>query len=327
MKLRKSNSKYNLSAYNFKCPVCERISKNNKCFADHIFHRNWKDEGHKQFAEYLRQKSKDNFLKNARKVCPVCDKKVIRSLGNHFRLLKENEEYRLYLENQTKKILKLFKEGHSTKDIENEKDISLTQSWIWKIIIKNLGKEEAIKISKRIFSAKRKNFWDSFSKEERKEKMKLVYGAEWGNLTPEQRKNHPWVIAGRKASLESIIRGSRNQKYAFELLKVKLPSYNWIYNYAINEDWQIDIAAPKQKIFIEWDGRHHRVNIHGEGYLNNRINRDKIKDKIVTEILDGCMIRIEDNGRFDKVFVENKIGFIVDLLAKNNNLGNRTIHF
>jgi|TARA_B100001971_G_C18025460_1_gene449727 uncharacterized C2H2 Zn-finger protein len=53
MKTRKSNSKYDLSAYNLKCPVCGRIFKNNKCFADHIFHFNLNlhDENHREFSE------------------------------------------------------------------------------------------------------------------------------------------------------------------------------------------------------------------------------------------------------------------------------------
>ena len=33
----------------------------------------------------------------------------------------------------------IYTNAYSTKDIENEEDISLTQSWSWKIIIKNLG--------------------------------------------------------------------------------------------------------------------------------------------------------------------------------------------
>ena len=61
----KSNSKYDLSAYSLKCPICRRISKNNKCLTDHIFHMNLKDQTHKEFAEYLRQKSKEDFFKKA----------------------------------------------------------------------------------------------------------------------------------------------------------------------------------------------------------------------------------------------------------------------
>lgn len=317
MKLRKSNSKYGLATYNLKCPVCGRISKNNKCFADHIFHRNWKDKQHKEFAEYLRKKSREEFLKKAKIICPVCKKRVRRSLGNHFRFSKDDKKHNGYIKKQTKNILILFKKGYSPKDMEGKESIPLNFRWIGRIIIANLGKKETLKISKKILSKKRKDYWRSFSKEERKKKMKPIYEAEWKNLTKEQRKKHPWVIAGRKASLESSLKGSKNQKYAFEILMKRLPDFNWIYNHAIDENWQVDIASLEQKIFIEWDGRHHRIPIHGEGYLNNRKNRDKMKNKIITNNFKGCMIRVKDDGRFDKVFVESKVDTIINLFKEN----------
>jgi|TARA_B100001971_G_C17918441_1_gene396489 hypothetical protein len=99
-----------------------------------------------------------------------------------------------------------------------------------------------------------------------------------------------------------------------------LSNFNWVYNYTINENWQIDIAEPEKGIYIEWDGRHHRINIHGQSYLNNRINRDKIKNKIVTKELNGCMIRIRDDGRFNKDFVEKKVDMVTNLLKINKNI-------
>ncbi len=318
MKLRKSNSKYDLSVYNLKCPICGRISKNNKCFADHIFHYylNLNDEKHRKFAEYLRRESKEDFLKKAKVICPVCNKRFMRNLGSHFALLKNNKQHYDFLEEKVIHILNLFKNGYSAKDIENLEKRVFKERWILKIIVNNLGKEKTLEMSRQIRSKKRKNYWKSFSEEERKQMMKPVCEAEWKDLTPEQRKKHPWVIAGRKASLESTVRGSKNQKYAFELLKANVPYYNWIYNYAIDENWQIDIAEPKKRIFIEWDGRHHRVNIHGQNYLNNRKNRDAIKDKIIIKELNGCMIRIRDDGRFDESFVEEKVNQIIELLRE-----------
>lgn len=249
------------------------------------------------------------------KICPLCNKICLRNLGVHLYLKKDTEHINFY-NNQKILAIKFFLEYKSPHEIGNIKGIYLSKRTIYRHLIEHLGHRKFLTISKNIFSQKRKNYWNSFSTEERKKKMALVRYAEWGNLTSEQRKKHPWVIAGRKASLESCIRGSRNQKYAFELLKAKVPSYNWIYNYAINNDWQIDIASPEQKVFIEWDGRHHRIPIHGEGYLNNRKNRDCIKNKIVTERLNGTMIRVNDSGRFNKKFVEEKVEQIVELLSK-----------
>ena len=259
---------------------------------------------HKDFVKYLREKSKRQFLEIANKKCPVCNKSILNHLSAHFNYAGDSAHKEFY-ENQKNQITRYFLEYKSPYDIAN------------------IGHENFLIISRKIFSRKRKNYWNSFSKEERKDKMDLVRKAEWSHLTPEQRKNHPWVIAGRRASLESGIRGSKNQKYAYELLKIKCPQYNWVYNYVINENWQIDIASPEQKIFIEWDGRHHRIPIHGESYLANRKNRDYIKNKIVTEQLNGTMIRITDGGRFDNKFVEAMVNKIVDLL--NNRLGKAVI--
>lgn len=249
------------------------------------------------------------------KICPLCNKVCSRNLGTHLNLKKDAKHINFY-NNQKILAIKFFLDYKSPREIEDIADIYLDKRTIYRHLVKYLGHEKFLTISKNIFSQKRKAYWKSFSEEERKKKMSLVRNAEWENLTPEQKKNHPWVIAGRKASLESSIRGSRNQKYAFELLKLKIPEYDWVYNYAIDKDWQIDIAAPAPKIFIEWDGRHHRIPIHGESYLNNRKNRDCIKNKIVTEQLNGTMIRVNDSGRFNKRFVEEKIGQIVEILGQ-----------
>ncbi len=312
---RKCYSKYNLAVYNFKCPVCERVSKSNKCLADHIFHRNWKDKKHRELAQKLKLESKENFLKKVKGMCPICNKLVTRNLGNHFRLMR-NSEHKLFLAHQTKIAVSLFQRGYSPKDIENDERVYLTHKVVLKRIIDKLGNDKVIEISKEIFKRKREAYWNTFSAEERKQKMIPIYEAEWKNLTSEQRRKHPWVIAGRRASLESSIKGSKNQKYAYELLKNRVPRYNWVYNYALNENWQIDIASPEYKIFIEWDGRHHRIPIYGESYLKNRKNRDCIKNRIIVEQINGTLIRINDEGKFDRRFVEEKVGKIIRLLSE-----------
>jgi len=303
--------KYNLSEYNCRCPVCDKQHRNNKCLADHIFHRNLRDEGHVKFAKFLRYMYEYEFLQKAKKKCPVCNKLFSRNLGGHFARIHKD-----FYHNQKNLVVQYFLHYKSPSEIKKIQDIYMDKKTISTYLHKELGREKFTAISKAIMGMKASKRWALLSLEERKKKMELVRYAEWGNLTSEQRKRHPWVIAGRKASLESSIRGSRNQKYAFELLKMKLPAYNWIYNYAINDNWQIDIAASEQKIFIEWDGRHHRIPIHGEGYLNNRKNRDYLKNKIVTEQLNGTMIRVNDGGRFNKKFVEEKVEQIVEMLGK-----------
>ena len=250
------------------------------------------------------------------KICPICSKILKKNLANHFNLLQEADHKNFY-QKQKNISIKLFLMFNSPADIEKIEGIFMNKKWIYRRLVEELGYTKFLSISRGILSKKRKDYWESFSEEKRKQRMDLVRSKEWSHLTPEQRKNHPWVIAGRKASLESSVKGSGNQKYAFELLKEKLPDYNWIYNYAINENWQIDIAAPEFKIFIEWDGRHHRIPIYGNSYLNNRKNRDELKNKIVTNQLNGTMMRVIDNGRFNKKFVEEKVKEIVEYLTNN----------
>ena len=45
-------------------------------------------------------------------------------------------------------------------------------------------------------------------------------------------------------------------------------------------------------------------------------NRDKIKDEIILERFGVSIIRIRDDGRFNKMFVEEKIKNIASLLNK-----------
>ncbi len=245
-------------------------------------------------------------------------------LATHLNNSKDDTHKQFY-NNQKDLVIKYFFRYKSTYDMEKIQGIFLDRRWIYRYLNRILGRKQFLDISKEIQSMKARNRWSIMPVKERKKKMSKVRGTGWANLSQEERRNHPWVIAGRKASLKSSIRGSKNQKYAFELLKNKAPNFNWKYNYIINENWQIDIASPKQKIYIEWDGRHHRVDIHGKSYLNNRKNRDKVKDKMITENLAGCMIRIKDDGRFDEEFVKNKVEEIIILLSDDKVLPNKVI--
>ena len=71
----------------------------------------------------------------------------------------------------------------------------------------------------------------------------------------------------------------RNKSYTLEegLKQVKKTSYS---KFVGSLEVHFDIVVPEEDLYIEWDGRHHFVPIHGQKDLNNRINRDKIKNKI-----------------------------------------------
>lgn len=323
MRYLKSYVHYDVSAYRLVCPTCSHKSKSNKALVDHIFHRNLKDQKHKEFACNLRKKTLEDFANKASYTCPVCKHKFLRILAKHFNKTKD-AEHKKYLDDKSEVILQLYLSGKSPIDIEQK--LGMNYKWIWRIIQNNIGVSEAKRISKEIHARKRKEHWASLSVEERNNKMTPVREAEWAHLTQEERRNHPWVKAGKKASLESIKKGSKSQMHAFELLNKKLPEYNWKYNFVLHSEWQIDIASPSKNVYIEWDGKAHRKAMFGMKHLQNVQNRDKLKDRIVTEQLKGTMIRVEDNGRFDPRFVEEKVEQIVGLL-KNDKLEKKVYFF
>ncbi len=298
--------------YTSTCKVCKKIFKNEKSMKDHIFNKRVNDVEHIKYKNEIREL---RFI-NAKLKCPVCEQKLFRTIGNHLKDSKHAD----FLEKQSRFFIEQFLSGKSVTEIINLPHI-YTKEFSYKYVVDKITKfisnAEYKLNSKKLVSKKRVLYWKSIPLKERKKIMLKVRKAEWGNLNKEERKNHPWVIAGRKASLESSKKGSKNQVYAFKLLKEKFPNFNWKYNYCINENWQIDIAIPEKKLFIEWDGRYHFIPIHGKNSLNNRINRDKIKNNIITKELKGCLIRIKDEGRENKIFVEEKINQVSDIIKNN----------
>jgi len=297
------------------CKVCKKVFKNEKSMKDHIFNNRIKDVSH---MEYRNEIIKLRFAK-AKLTCPVCEQKVFRCMRTHFKYQKD-KTHESFIKSQGEFLLNNFLNQKSIMDISKINNIFTSQfshKYMIKMLKEIIGKNRFNEQSKIIFSKKRKELWQGIPEENKKTIIEKVRNAEWGNLTNEERKNHPWVMAGRKASLESSKKGSKNQMHAFKLLKEKFPDKNWIYNHVIHNEWQIDIAAPEEKLFIEWDGRYHFVPIHGKNNLNNRINRDKIKNKILTKELNGCLIRIIDEGRENEKFVEEKINQISHIIKNN----------
>ncbi|MAF50963.1 MAG: hypothetical protein CMH64_02625 [Nanoarchaeota archaeon] len=295
-----------------KCKMCFKTFRSEKGLRDHIFHSKLIDKKHLEQKIRLREKR----YVNAKKECHVCGKKIFRNTGLHLTRSKDIEHTEFY-KKQSKFAIDLFKKHNSFDDISNVDSIFCREypsKHFAKICEENLGKNKIMEISKKIFLEKRKKYWRSIDIKERKKIMEKARESEWGSLSSEERKNHPWVITGRKASLRSSKRGSKNQQYAFELLKQKFPDLDWKYNYVIGDSWHVDIASPEKSLYIEWDGRHHFVPIHGQKYLNNRKNRDKIKNDLVINKFSGCMIRIRDEGRENKKFVESKMNEIFKII-------------
>ena len=294
------------------CRVCDKIFYDEKCLKYHIFNRRINDFKHVKFKNEIREK----IFENAKLFCPVCNQKIFRATGNHFKHAK-NLEHTKFLQKQKRFIIINFYNSKSALDIARINSIyteNFSEKYIINCIIHSIGKNKYSQITKNIFSEKRRIYWDKISEDERRNIMLKVREAQWGSLSDNDKKNHPWVLSGRKASLSSSIKGSKNQMYAYKTLIKEIPEFDWKYNYVINNNWQVDIASPKNRIYIEWDGRHHRIPIHGESCLNNRINRDHVKNKIIVGSLKGLMIRVKDDGRENKKFVEDKISIIKQLI-------------
>ena len=302
---------------NFICPLdsCQKFFQSEKQLRDHIFYGRWTDTMHLKLAKTLRHKKQEAFIVKAKHSCPVCHNKVLRCLMQHFNFSKDSAHQSFLNETRTK-VVDLFLKGNSPIDVAKMPGIHFNYKYVWKTCLEMLGNKRAHKISDVIFSRKRRDYWARVSESKRKELMKNVRLHEWGHLTPEQRKKHPWVIAGRLASLKSSIKGSKNQRSAFELLRNMLPQHDWEYNYTI-DGWQIDIYSPKLNLFIEWDGRFHFLPIFGESNLKKQHNRDRIKDKLVTEKLGGALLRIKDLGRYNPSFVKEKVDKIIELVQFN----------
>jgi len=325
---KKIQIKYDLSKLKQTCSVCQRKFRNDKCLADHIFNAKWKrieDKNHKALICKIRTSFYEELQKKANHNCPACNKIILRNLATHFKYFKDKNHVKV-LKKQEDLIVRLLKKGKTISDIKRNKSVFMNPKWILRILHSHLGKEIAQKIIQNNFKKKQKQIWASKSERERNEVMAKVRKAEWGHLTKEQRKDHPWVKAGRKASLNSSKCGSKNQRLVFKLISKKLNYLKWIYNHTLDENWQIDIASPENNIYIEWDGRHHRIPIHGQKSLNNRQNRDKLKNKIITKKLRGTLIRVEDNGRFNSQFVDDITDEIVDLIEIKQ-LKNKVYYF
>lgn len=252
-----------------------------------------------------------------KKICPVCKRKFVVKLGIHLNSQKDINHIKFKKE-QTKFLIKNFLKSLSPRDISNLKDNYANYfgaKYVYYVLLRNLGSKKFKEISKKISGKKVSTRWKKMNEEKRKDLMKKVRDFQWKCLTSEQKRDHPWVKAGLKASLESSKKGSKNQMHLYKLLLKTFPNLKWRYNYIIKDTWHIDVACIEKNLFIEWDGRHHRVPIHGHSYLNNRKNRDKIKNKIITSELKGTLLRIKDDGRENLDFVKSKVEKIKELIV------------
>lgn len=124
-------------------------------------------------------------------------------------------------------------------------------------------------------------------------------------------------IAGRKgglksATIQSQIHRSKNEKYFAELCLQKFKNVGT--NIPMFNGWDADVILQDQKIAILWNGVWHRQKVTEKHSVAQVQNRDKIK----IENIINCGFKpyiIEDNGMYNKKFVEEEFIKFLDSLS------------
>ena len=120
---------------------------------------------------------------------------------------------------------------------------------------------------------------------------------------------------------------SQAEKYCALKLRETLKKYEELIIKESDVDvlpgWEIDITINTPygwNVAIEWDGAYHRKPIYGEKNLMMRVIRDDKKDRELYK-KKFVLIRVKDDGRFNPIFVEDKvkrIAEIVETLMESN---------
>lgn len=108
--------------------------------------------------------------------------------------------------------------------------------------------------------------------------------------------------------------GSKNEILCYQLLKKALPKENIVHHdYSVVPRLEIDICLPDRKVAICWDGLCHRKPIYGGKSFSRTIKHDNIRLKWFKNNNWNHII-IEDNGRHDPKFVEERVSEILEVI-------------
>ena len=128
--------------------------------------------------------------------------------------------------------------------------------------------------------------------------------------------------AGKKGGLRSAevqARRSKNEILFAELCTEYFKSV--LTNQRLFEGWDADVIIEDLKIAVLWDGPWHRKQITAKHSLSQVQTRDRLKREAIIR----CGYKyytIEDNGKFNKEFVQNKFDEFIDYsgIEKRSNL-------
>lgn len=138
--------------------------------------------------------------------------------------------------------------------------------------------EEKEKISEGL-----QRFWDELDDEETeaaKSHRAQVAKDKWESLTEEERQDS--IRKMHNASRNKMYVGSKNENLVAQIIEEN----GYIIDQRSNEytpgrRFEIDIAVPKERVAIEWDGATHFDPIYGEEHLSKVQEKDARKDKVL----------------------------------------------
>lgn len=177
--------------------------------------------------------------------------------------------------------------------------------------------EEKVKISEGIQAA-----WDNLDDnevEKRKEEMAERARLKWEWMSEEEKRKN--IEKMHQANRLKSGMGSKNENLVAELLKeagYKIAQRTT--DYSPLQQFEIDIAIPKEKIALEWDGAAHFAPIYGDKDLKRTMAKDERKNKALLTN-NWTVVRCRDHSTAHSLaFCRRAVEKIVDVI-KNGKRG------
>lgn len=159
-------------------------------------------------------------------------------------------------------------------------------------------------------------FWDGLGDDETrefKERRAEVARKKWEGLTKEEKFKS--IQKMHNASRNKMYVGSKNENKVAQILE----NHGYIIDQRSNEytpgrRFEIDIAIPKEKIAIEWDGATHFDPIYGEEHLAKVKEKDQRKNKILTAT-GWTVVRCHDHSTAStNAFCRRAVSQIIEII-------------
>jgi very-short-patch-repair endonuclease len=177
---------------------------------------------------------------------------------------------------------------------------------------KTRTKEEKDRISAGL-----QRFWDGLEDDEAqafKDYRAKVAKEKWASLTEDEKQNS--IRKMHNASRNKMYVGSKNENLVAKFIEEEGHIIDQRSNeYTPGRRFEIDIAIPKERIAIEWDGATHFDPIYGEEHLAKVQEKDKRKDRVL--IAAGwTVIRCRDHSTAStQAFCRRAVNQVLDIIS------------